>query len=274
MQHILFFFIRNKNFLLFFVLFLIAVSLTVQSNGYHKSAVVNSANFLGGGIYNAKTSITDYFGLETENQKLTQENAYLRSQVTQLQKISEEKIDTSISNAPFYFKAAKVINNNYSRSKNNLTIDKGSKDSVFIDQGVISANGLVGIVNNTSSGYATVQSILNTNSEINAKLKKSNHYGFLAWDTKNPNVVQLKQIPRLAPLQKGDTIVTGGKSTIFPENILIGTVRNFTLTADDSFIVDIELFNDMTSLKQVYLITPTQAKEILELEAATEDAEQ
>lgn len=274
MQQILFFFIRNKNFLLFFVFFLIGVSLTIQANSYHKSSFVNSANFLGGGVYSARSSVTDYFGLEEENQKLTQENAYLRSRVTQLQNISEKQLDTTITNAPYFFSLAKVINNNYGRSKNNLTINKGARDSVFIDQGVISSNGLVGIINNTSAGYATVQSILNTNSEINAKLKKSNHYGFLAWDTKNPNIVQLKQIPRLAPLKVGDTIVTGGKSTIFPENILIGTIKEFTLTDDDSFIVDINLFNDMTSLKQVYLIKPTRAKEILELEAATENAEQ
>ncbi len=274
MQQIIFFFVRNKNFLLFFVLFLIAITCTIQSNSYHTNSFVNSANFLGGGIYSARSSVTDYFGLDSENQKLIQENAYLRSQITQLQNISEEKTDSAISSAPFYFKTAKVINNNYNLSKNNITINKGSRDSVTIDQGVITSLGLVGIVNNTSRRFATIQSILNTNSEINAKLKKSNHFGSLEWNTAAPNIVQLKQIPRLAPLKIGDTIVTGGKSTIFPEGIRIGTIIDFKLTDDDSFIVDVQLFNDMTNLKQVYLIKPTQAKEILELETATEDAEQ
>lgn len=274
MQQIIFFFVRNKNFLLFFALFLIAISFTIQSNSYHTSSFVHSANFLGGGVYSARSSVTDYFGLDTENQKLTLENTYLRSQITQLQQVSEVKLDSTISNAPFFFKAAKVINNNYSLSKNNLTINKGSRDSVAIDQGVITSQGLVGIVNNTSTRFATVQSILNTNSEINAKLKKSAHFGSLAWNTNDPNVVQLEQIPRLAPLTIGDTIVTGGKSTIFPEGIRIGTVIDFKLTDDDSFIVDVQLFNDMTNLKQVYLIKPTQAIEILALEAATADAEQ
>ncbi len=274
MQHILFFFIRNKNFLLFFALFLIAISFTIQSNSYHTSSFVSSANFLGGGVYSARSSVTDYFGLKTENQKLTEENTYLRSQIAQLQRFSEAKLDTTITNAPFYFKAAKVINNNYTLSKNNITINKGSRDSIVIDQGVITTQGLVGIVNNTSGGYATIQSILNTNSEINAKLKKDSHFGTLVWDTRDPNVVQLRQIPRLAPLVVGDTIVTGGKSTIFPEGILIGTIKDFVLTDDDSYVVDVHLFNDMTNLKQVYIIKPTQATEILNLEAATEDAEQ
>ncbi|EDM45032.1 putative rod shape-determining protein MreC [unidentified eubacterium SCB49] len=255
-------------------MFLIAISFTIQANSYHTSSFVNSANFLGGGIYSARASVTDYFGLDAENQKLTEENTYLRRQIEQLKLISEVKLDTTITDAPFYFKAAKVINNNYTYSKNNITINKGAKDSIAIDQGVITSQGLVGIVNNTSINYATIQSILNTNSEINAKLKKDNHFGTLVWNTKNPNIVQLKQIPRLAPLVAGDTIVTGGKSTIFPEGILIGTIKDFELTADDSYIVNVQLFNDMTNLKQVYLIKPTQAIEILQLEAETEDAEQ
>lgn len=273
MQQILFFFVRNKNFLLFFVLFLISISFTLQSNSYHKSSFVNSANFLGGGVYSLRSSVTDYLGLDAENQKLILENAYLRSLVTKHSNISETIIDSTIIKAPFFYSTAKVINNNYNLSKNNITINKGSRDSVAIDQGVISSLGLVGIVNNTSRRFATVQSILNTNSQINAKLKKTNHFGSLEWNAKNPNIVQLKQIPRLAPLKLGDTIVTGGKSTIFPEGIRIGTIIDFKLTDDDSFIVDVQLFNDMTNLKQVYLIKPTQAKEILELEAATENAE-
>ena len=259
---------------MFFALFLVAISFTIQANSYHTSSFVSSANFLSGGVYNTRSKITDYFGLDSENKKLTEENAYLRSQISQLQHISEVTLDSNITNAHFFFKAAKVINNNYTQTKNNITINKGSRDSIVIDQGVITTQGLIGIVNNTSSSYATIQSILNTNSEINAKLKKDSHFGTLVWDTRDPNVVQLKQIPRLAPLIVGDTIVTGGKSTIFPEGILIGTIKDFVLTDDDSYIVDVHLFNDMTNLKQVYLIKPTRAKEILQLEAATEDAEQ
>jgi rod shape-determining protein MreC len=274
MQQIIFFFIRNKNFLLFFVLFLIALSFTIQSNSYHASSFVNSANFMSGGAYSARSSVSDYFGLDTQNQKLTEENTYLRSQVTMLLNISETTLDTTIKDAPYFFMAAKVINNNYGNTKNSITINKGARDSVQVDQGVITSQGLVGIVNNMSKGFATVQSILNTNSEINAKLKKTNHFGTLAWNTKNPNVVQLKQIPRLAPLVLGDTIVTGGRSTIFPGGVLIGTIIDFELTQDDSYIVDVQLFNDMTNLKQVYLITNTQAREILQLEQATQDAEQ
>jgi len=132
---------------------------------------------------------------------------------------------------------------------------------------------LVGIVKNTSTNYATVQSILNINSQINAKLKKSNHFGSLIWNTQDPNIVQLIEIPRHAPIQKGDTIVTGGKSTIFPEGVLVGKIEDFVLNQDkNSYTLNIALFNDMTNLEHVYIITNKDRQEITNLEQE-EDAE-
>jgi len=172
----------------------------------------------------------------------------------------------------FQYLGATVINNNYSRTKNQITLDKGKSDGLVGDMGVISTRGLVGIVSDLSENYATVQSILNTKSRINAKLKKSNHFGTLIWNTKDPNIVQLIDIPRLAEIKTGDTIITGGRSTIFPEGIPIGTVRDFNLDLDDNYYyVNVELFNDMTSLKFVYLIKNNEAEEILTLEKRAQD---
>ena len=276
MQQIIYFFIRNKNFLLFAVLFTISLALTIQTHNYHNDKYISSANFITGGIYTFRNNITDYFNLGKENEQLLQENLMLRKKLDQFKEvIAVEKLDsTGLPNKFSYF-TARVINNNYSKTKNQLTIDKGRKDSIKIDLGVISSKGIVGIVSDVSENYATVQSILNTKSRINAKLKKSSHFGSLIWNTENPNVVQLVDIPRLAQLEKGDTIITGGRSTIFPEGILIGTVKDFHLDNDDNYYyVNIDLFNDMTSLEHVYLIENNEAAEILNLEKGVEDVEQ
>ena len=81
MQQILFFFIRNKNLLLFSVLFLVAVALTIQSNSYHTARFTSSANFFSGTIYTMKSNAVDYFGLQDENTKLLNENVFLRKQL-------------------------------------------------------------------------------------------------------------------------------------------------------------------------------------------------
>ena len=61
-------------------------------------------------------------------------------------------------------------------------------------------------------------------------------------------------------------------SSIFPENILIGTIERFDLNESQSFYsIDVRLFNDMTNLKQVYLIRNRLRPEVLELESEVSD---
>jgi len=274
MQQILFFLIRNKNFLLFLVLFIISFALTLQSHSFHKNKFINSANLVSGGIYTIKSNVSGYFNLKKENQILIDENIRFRKHVESLQGLdTNSNIDSTTLSSKYQFVSASVINNSYHKSNNRLTLNKGTKDQVKIDLGVISSKGLVGIIENVSSNYATVLTILNTNSQINTKLKNSNHFGTLVWDTKNPNVVQLIDIPRLAPVVVGDTVTTGGMSTIFPKGILIGVIKDYFINQDkNSYTLNINLFNDMTNLEHVYIIDNLDSEEIKLLENAIEDA--
>ena len=275
MQQIIFFLIRNKNFLLFIALFSISIFLTIQTHSYHKNKFVNSSNAITGGIYSIKSSITDYFNLKEENKILINENTRIRKQLESFKsKVVYQNIDTSSILSKYYFVSAKVINNSFSKTKNKLTINKGKRDSIQLDLGVITSKGIVGIIDNLSNKYATIQSILNTNSQINAKLKNAKHFGSLVWNAEDPNVIQLIDIPRLAPVKTGDTIVTGGRSTIFPEGILIGVVIDFELTEDEnSQNLNIQLFNDMTNLEHVYIINNIDTQEIINLEKGLENVE-
>jgi len=252
--------------LLFAFLFCVSFLLIVQSHSFHNSKFISSTNFFSGGLYAIKSDITNYFHLRNQNNKLVEENSRLRQQISNL-RLDE---NTPILNTPiassYTFISAKVINNNYSKTRNNITLGSGKNEEVKEDMGVITSKGIVGIVNKTSANYARVQSILNENSQINAKLKKSSHFGFLVWDAKDPNIVQLTEIPKLAPVTIGDTIVTGGNSSIFPRGILIGTVKDFAVGSDDSYTLQVQLFNDMTNLSHVYIINNPNKKEIENLE--------
>ena len=260
--------------MLFSVLFVVSILLTIQTHNYHNDKFISSANVITGGIFKFKNNLTDYFSLGIANEKLLEENLLLRGRLEKYRDQSPIPILDTIAMPKFEYLSATVINNNYSKTKNQITLDKGKSTGLKIDMGVISTNGLVGIVSDVSNNYATVQTILNTKSRINAKLKNSNHFGSLIWNTKDPNIVQLIDIPRLAKIEKGDTIITGGRSTIFPEGILIGSVEDFHSDKDDNYYyVNVKLFNDMTSLQYVYLIKNNEAAEILKLEKGVEDAE-
>ena len=265
MQQIINFIIRNKNFLLFLALFFLAIIFTIQSHSYHKSKFINSANFLSGGIYNSANNISQYFNLKSQNHLLSEENNRLREQLFNIKKDENATfVDTVSYDKSYKIYAANVIKNSYSLTDNILTINKGERDSLKQDFGVITTKGIVGIVDKTSNRFATVISILNsTNSSISAKLKKTNHYGSLKWNGKTPHTVQLIDIPINAELNKGDTIVTSGMSSIFPKGILIGTVQDFKNDITENFYeINVKLFNDMTNLEHVYIIENIHKEEI------------
>ena len=270
MQQIINFVIRNKTFLLFLLLFIVSFALTIQSHSYHKSKFINSANFFTGGIYESANNVSNYFDLKTQNEILVEENNELRSQILNgldSTVVSTSKIDTTSYDGRYKIQTAKIINNNYSASKNYLTINKGEKQGLKEDLAVITSKGIVGIIDNTSNGYSRVLSILNTKSRINAQLRSSNHIGSLIWNAKSSSIVQLTDISKFAPVKQGDTIVTGGQSSIFPQGIPIGLVDSFVLDiSGDAYTIDIKLFNDMTNLSHIYILENLDTEEIKQLE--------
>lgn len=220
-----------------------------------------------GGVYNYVSNANRYFSLKKQNEILTQENNRLKSV---LYNSKTEKdfsyIDSLSFNHHYKFTPGIVLKNSYSSSKNILLINKGGSDSIEEDFGVISSKGIIGIIDNTSKHYSTILSILNTSSKISAQLKKTNHFGTLTWNGVSPYFTQLVDIPKIAPVEVGDTIVTSGRSSIFPKGIPVGTIHDFKLdVAENYYEINIKLFNDMTNIEYVYIIENIDVPEITNL---------
>lgn len=267
MQQILNFLIRNKSFILFLSLFFLSLFFIIQSHSYHKSKFFNSTNFLTGGIYKSAHNIGQYFNLVEENQKLLDENNRLKL-ILFNDKIDKKKLlsQDSVNRIQYEVTDAKVIKNSYVLSNNYLTLDKGYQNNFHEDLGVITSLGIVGIIDKTTKKYSRVLSLLNSNSRVNAQLKKTNHFGPLTWDGLSPKIVQLTDIQGLAKITIGDTVVTSGNSTIFPKGILIGQVTAFELIeTEDVYKVQVKLFNDFSNLEHVHVIKNKDRKEILKL---------
>ncbi len=271
MQQIINFIIKNSYRLLFLLLFGISLTLTIKSHSYHRSEYVNSANSITGAVYKKVNEVNEYLSLKEKNKDLASENALLKE-------LLFNKKDTLITSKTLFrndlnnykVMVGKVVKNSFNVRENYITINAGSDKGLKTDMGVINDKGIVGIVEKTSANYATIQSVLNIKSKINAKLKNSNHFGSLVWDGRNVGYVQLIDVPRLASLRKGDSIVTGGNSDIFPENIPVGKIdKIFIDRKTNYYTINIRLFNDMTSLGYVYIIENKKKKEKQQLEAIT-----
>ncbi len=271
MQQIIYFFQKFKYFLFFIFLEIIALAFTFNNLNFQKSKFINSANSITGGIYSTISNTSEYFNLKEQNALLAEENNRLKNLLQKQNSIVNTADSIVIDSLKYYQKyiytVAKINKNEYSKAFNFLLINKGSNQGIGKEMAVINSKGIIGITENTSSGYTRVQSILNRNSKINARLKNNFYFGTLQWDGKDYNTVQLHDIPRQAPLKIGDTIETGGKSTIFPEGIPIGTISkiNQRNTVDNK--VDITLFNDMSNLGYVYVIKSLDKTEIRTLQA-------
>ena len=273
MQQIINFIIKNSHRLLFLLLLGISFSLVVKSHSYHRSEYVNSANAVTGAYYEKVNEVNEYFSLKQKNKDLATENALLKE-------LLFNKKDTILTSKTLFRNdlnnynvvVAKVVKNSFNTRENYITINSGTNTGIEVDMGVVNDRGVIGIIEKTSANYATIQSVLNTKSKINAKIKNSNHFGSLIWDGSNVGLAQLIDVPRLAGVRKGDTIVTGGESRIFPENIGIGTIENVYIEDKTNYYtLNIKLFNDMTNLGHVYIIKSKDREELINLEKKGKD---
>ena len=273
MQQLIYFIKKFRFFLLFLLLEIFAFYFTIQHHSYHKSKFVNSANLISGSFYNKINNITEYLHLKTENQLLIEENTALKNllekRVIDFNPVTYMVTDSLLYDQKYEYTTAKIINNNYTKRNNYLTINKGSDNGLDTEMGIINGRGIIGVIKKTSSKYATVLSILNSKSKINVRLKNSTHFGTMIWNGLDYNTTQITDIPRQAVINKGDTIITGGKSSLFPEGIPVGIIKDYDIKNNQYTKINVVLFNDMSALEHVQVVKNLQKTEQLSLEQTT-----
>lgn len=230
---------------------------------------------MAGNVYKLTSGITDYLSLGKVNRQLAEENARLLD----LTGSSFLKTDTlefihndTVFLRRFQYINAGVINNSVTRRNNFLTLNKGRKHGIEPDMGVITFNGVVGIVTNVSENFSSVISLLHKDMQISARLTKNDQIGTLIWEGHDYRKVTLTYIPTHVELSTGDTLVTSGFSVIFPPNIFIGTIGQFKIRRGDNFYTaEIDLALDFNSLKYVQVVKDLMNDELRELESQTQN---
>ncbi len=254
---------------------IICLVLVVNYNGYQRSVFVSSSNKFTGGIYNNVSNAEEYLMLKAINEELSRENAFLRSQLPGSYHASRDYFNVvfdSLSQQQYIYRAAKVINNSTNKQFNYITINKGLLNGIKPEMGVLSSKGVIGIVKNASDNYATIISVLNTRLRISAKIKETGYFGSLQWQGGSHLYAWLNEIPSHAKVNVGDLIVTSGYSSIFPENIFLGTVDEVELSEGESFYkIKVKLTVDFKNLSFVEVIENTISEEQLSLEKETEN---
>jgi len=269
MRNLIALIVRFGSFLTFLVLEILCLILIVTYNPSQRDIYLNSSNLFAGSILSQRNKIDKYLSLEETNEKLQKENAELKEEMLLLKGFNQENnIDTTLK---FELIPAAVIKQEYRLRNNHITLDKGLSSGIEKDMGVISSDGIVGIVKGVSKNYARAMSILNMDTRIGAMIKSTGHFGPLVWKGSDPQFAILESIPRYAEITVGDTIITSGHSTIFPKGINIGRVESFDLVSGTSFYaLKVKLTTDMTKLDYVYVIENLHKSELDTLELINE----
>ncbi len=196
------FLLRFKSLLLFLILEAVAVVLLVNTNSYHHFVFFSSANFGTGKLGGFVWGISDYFGLVGANEGVMHQNMVLMEQVRELQTrnnmleqaISQDSlpvlplaVDTMLSpDRNFRFIEAKILNLTVNRRLNYITLNKGARDGVSDNMGVICSEGVVGGVAMVSEKFSRVLPSSILKARTSCRLDSGNDLGSWVWDGQDP----------------------------------------------------------------------------------------
>ncbi|HYG14319.1 MAG TPA: rod shape-determining protein MreC [Bacteroidia bacterium] len=258
MRNLLRFIARYHLFFTFLALEGIAFWIFMRHDHFQRSVFVNTSNQVTGQFYERVANVKEYFGLRQVNEELAKENARLLALLKESQYVDTSeftlKNDTALRQKYLYIDA-EVIRNTVNLKNNYLTLNRGSNHGVMAGMGVISSNGVVGMVYMVSPNFCTVISLLNSNTRIPPKIEDNDYFGTLTWEGKDPRYATLNEINMHVPVKEGQRVVTSGYSKVYPENIPIGVIEEKYVPPGENFYkIKVKLFTNFEALRKVYIV--------------------
>jgi rod shape-determining protein MreC len=275
-----FLFIRKySNFLFFLLLQIIALGFLFRYNKYHEAAFMNVAGEFTGSINQRYSKVEYYFRLRNINEQLAAENLRLNQLLRENYErpAGNEKsiLDTVLTDSireikKYTWLGAQVVGSSVNTQVNFITIHRGTLQDVHPNMGVVSPQGIVGIVLNVSDNYASVMTLLHRQFKVVVKLKNGGERGTIEWDGISPMYVSLKDIPKSAKLKNGDSVVTSQTSSIFPGNLMVGTISEILDDKSSNFYtLKVKPATNFFNVEYVYVIANAQYSEQKKLEDST-----
>lgn len=269
MRNLAVFVVRHYFFLLFLLLEILSLYFLVQRNYLQHSSAVSAANWFTGSIYEARTNFTEYLDLKEQNKVLTDK---LAEQFTKqnsswmFYSAHGTVFNDTLYKQHYEYLPAEVIDNTVTLRNNFIILNRGSLQGVAPDMGVVSAEGIVGIVREVSDNFCVVMSLLHGDTKISASLKKDGSFGTLTWDGTNYREATLKDLPNFSKVAIGDTLISSGLGDAFPTGVAVGTVLKFSINPENkTYIVDVKLATDYRKLRHAFVVKNLLRDELNEL---------
>ena len=271
MRNLIAFLRRFRLFLVFTVLQIIALALLFNMNEFASIQFMSTTSSVNATVFTWRNNVDKHFYLETNNEKLAKENAFLRARLKESNyQVKRNKIiieDTTYKNQYTYI-PGNVIQSTYDKRNNYMTVDVGTIHGVKRGDGVISADGVVGIVHLVQEHYCLVKTVLSKNINLDVTLDKVGAFGLLKWDQKSSRIVQVEGVSSDIYFKKWSKVVTRGNSGIFPKGIPVGTVikRKTVQNGEPQWDISLALATDFRTIQKIYIVHNDHLKEIQDLQ--------
>jgi rod shape-determining protein MreC len=264
MRNVIFLITRFHTLIVFIILEIVALYIVFSSNHYQEVKYINTTNSISAKALSISGNFLDFIYAPKNNKILVEENAKLRSQLEYRNIYVEDTLlPTQSETYTYQYISAKIINNSINNRNNYITINKGEKDGVVKGYGIVSSDGIVGIIVNTTEHFSLVMSVISVKSNIGVRHKNTNAIGSLYWDGNNPFVLRVENFSKTLPIKPNDTIVTAGFSSIFPPNLPVAVVKELEPNPISSFyICAVQLTNSISSLTNVYVVVNKNISEL------------
>ena len=276
MNNIFQFLYKHLHWIVFIVLETVCFVLLFSYNSFQGSVYLSTANDVVARLLNGKDRMTTYFGLADKNRILAEQNAQLQQRIMELEmlnehhyldSLSEEESIRRIHRTGYHITPAQIIDKSINKRDNYFTIDRGTADGIAPDMGVMGVEGLVGIVYKCAEHYSLVMPVLNGNSSISCKVFGKNDFGYLRWNGGDSRYAMLYDLPRYSNVEAGDTIVTSGNSSFFPEGIMVGRVEEAYTSSDGLYMnLRVQLSTPFSRLEHVFVVSKMDAEELAALQ--------
>ena len=270
MRNLLIFITKYNAFFLFLIFEVSSLLIYIKYNSFQKATFINSQNKVTGSLFAQVSEFKGYLSLKEQNDSLAGENAKLRGMLKTsfyVDSVEKHKVVDTVYKQQYTYIVARVINNSTNQSNNYITINKGRKDGIAKDMGVICGAGVVGMVADVTDHFAIVKSLLHSKSQFSAMLADDKAIGSFTWVSNLDRHKGLLSLQNDARPKLGEPVVTSGYS-LFPTGIPFGKITNLHAKEGGLLLnVEIGLSVDFAKLQYVYVVVNKFAQEQTGLEA-------
>lgn len=273
MHRLLEFIKRIYVVLLFILLEGIAIWQYATSTPYTEAKILSRTTAMGGYFSKKITNIDRFFSLADENDMLTHRVAELEQTLERERELLADyteaswqmQMQGSDDDLHYIYYPARVASMTISHLRNYIVLDKGERDGIKKNMGVITPDkNLVGYIISCSERYSVAMPVINTEFTMGGCLSMTNYTCSLRWTGDSPYHVSIIDVSTYAQPEVGMPVEVWSER--LPEGVIVGHIEEFEHNAaKTAYSARLRLAVDMSALDNVLIVENTHYGEIEQL---------